>query len=65
MEIVLLIIGGLFLFVILGLSGWILKGIGAIFSFLFEGVFTIGGCIVKLIAIIFFSYIVLAMLFAL
>lgn len=62
MEIVFWIIGGLFLYVIVGLGGWLLKGIGAIFAFLFEGVSVIGGCIIKLIAIIFFAYLVLAML---
>ena len=53
MEIVLLIIIGLFCFVFFGLLGWVLKGFGLIFDFLMEGCSTTLGCLFWAIVIMF------------
>ena len=45
MEIVLFILGGLLLFAVLGLLGWVLKGLGVVFEFLWDGCSTSMGCL--------------------
>jgi hypothetical protein len=48
MEIVLVILGvlgALLLFVAFGLLGWVLKGLGVVFDFLWDGCSTSMGCL--------------------
>jgi len=44
MEIVGIIILGIVAFVFFGLLGWVLKGVGVVFDFLWEGCSTSLGC---------------------
>ena len=53
MEIVLAILGIGVLFVIFGLAGWVLKGLGVVFDFLWEGCTTSLGCIFWVVFAIF------------
>ena len=45
MEIILVILGGLLLFAVFGLLGWVLKGLGVVFDFLWDGCSTSMGCL--------------------
>lgn len=53
MEIILLLILGGVLFVVFGIIGWGLKGLGLIFDFLMEGCSTTLGCLFWAILILF------------
>lgn len=48
--------------VVLGILGWIVKGTGSIFRFLFEGMGEGLGCILRVIFYIFFIGIAIAMI---
>lgn len=50
---ILIIIGIIVLFVVLGLSGWVAKGIGFVFDFLAQGVGGCFGCFGRIIWILF------------
>jgi len=52
MEVFLLILFVLFLFIVLGIGGWILELFGHVFEFLLEGVFKSIGCLFWVIIII-------------
>jgi len=51
------------LFVVLGLSGWLLNAIGNIFSFLLNGMRSGCGCIFTIFAILFFLYVAAMLMF--
>ena len=54
MEVVGIILLLIFAFIVLGLLGWGLKGIGVIFDFLWEGCTTSFGCLFWVVIILLF-----------
>lgn len=52
MELIFLILFGILVFVILGIGGWILKIIGYVIEFLFDGCMNSIGCLVWVIVFI-------------
>ena len=53
----------LVLFVVLGLSGWLLRIFGAIFDFLLNGIRSGCGCIFTFFAVLFFLYVAAMLIF--
>ncbi len=65
MNAILIIIGCILLFTLFGLTGWVLKGLGAIFDVLLEGSQNCLGCGLKIIVALILLYMLIAGLLAL
>lgn len=53
MEIIGIIVLIIVLFVVFGLAGWVLKGVGVVFEFLWEGCSTSFGCLFWVVIVFF------------
>ena len=59
------IFGFLLLFVVVGLTGWLLRGVEWVLAWLLQGVGNTVGCVVRILIFLFSLYVILQLLMVL